>query len=415
MTNHDTIYNNLDDQNKSKTNYKKLLVVAKSCLTNTTASGISFAALRCLQKYYKPKNQSPSEVEDFSIGNPREFVGIKLVKNSWEFVAKESISGPAPKTSPALANIRIQNKQEYLEAVEGFIDHLVGAWDGPLKTPFENRSQQKNRKSIQAASRYKSLEEAFLDYQWENSDFIETTRKLLSFRRQIRSDDVINDKYKLYVTINLILRWGGVLKDHIAGKFLDMVLEDDLVEYIKWAKNSFSAKSNDWIEFPTPPAPNKLASDSGATKVYTMLCDGCVIYDDRVAASLCLLISDYVGEENELPSPLRLMSGKRGEQKNSRGGAQKTNRDPSTKRHRFIKKSTGIEHANSNLKANWIILTMAEKLMVQNNRFRHWVNQTCDDLYNEKADREERTWVAMRIIETSLFMAGHSVPRRLIK
>ena len=124
---------------------------------------------------------------------------------------------------------------------------------------------------------------------------------------------------------------------------------------------------------------NDLRMDSGTTKIFAFGSNGrSIIYDDRVAAALGLLVVRYLESlpatrrPGAVPEELQFMRGRR------------SDRNPSTVQFRFPgrEKGPGLVHARSNLRANWIINSVVEKL-----------NGAWDS----------------RMIEAALFMIGYKI------
>jgi hypothetical protein len=310
----------------------------------------------------------------------------------------------------------MMNKTEFIgkQQRRSLINYLAKCWDDfDNNLSFTNHSQQKFRKEQGKSSTYKSLNSAFYDYKLgenhENQeiDFISSTRDLVEMRKAIINayENVEDEKScELFVQLCRVLKWGGVLTNSITGPLLDKHLNGELSEYMTWVidEKPFDATSEELNVFDTPP--NKLLSDSGTTKIYSVVGDECIIYDDRVAAALCYLISKYVPADKPLPEELRLVRG-------IRVSSDQGNRDPSTPNHRFRAKGKDKEiHAQSNLKANWLISEVVKKLMRDNSDFKATVEESC----KEVGFRDEQ-WMAMRIYESALFMAGHTVPYTKLK
>ena len=297
------------------------------------------------------------------------------------------------------------SKKEFINKNKKLIQYISNSWNSFDGFTFENNSSGRYRKSTESKSIYASLREAYDDYRWDKKDFLDSTKNLIELKNSLRHQNTIfkkhngNNSADLFVIICRILQWGGVLDQNIAGKFLDKQVNGELASYLNWIidEKPFDASTTSFEVFRT--APSSLLSDSGATKIYTLSSDECIIYDDRVAASLGLLISRF-HESSPLPESLKLVVGKR-----SKKGS---NRDPSTQNHRFLlktsSKTTIEDHAYSNLKANWIISEVAKRLLNSEQSFQYLVKDCCS-----KASFNNELWVAMRIIESALFMAGHSV------
>jgi hypothetical protein len=297
-----------------------------------------------------------------------------------------------------------QKRDDFLLDQEPLINFMCRSWDNFERFKFENFSRKTNRKSHdEATSTYGSLKAAFEDYIWDSGDFSTSTRLLIKYRGELKSNIDASNSNDVFISICDILRWGGVLTVAIAGKFLDKHHANELLPYMQWIESSlpFDASSISLSVFDD--APSLLLSDSGATKVYSVLGNQCIIYDDRVAASLCYIISQFY-DGMELPQSIRLVTGASGSSANKYKG----NRNASSLTHKFSTKSLDkLPHAESNIKANWLIFRMVEQMLATNNEFCELVDAQC-----KKTKFNNRIWIAMRIVETALFMAGHTVPWR---
>jgi hypothetical protein len=297
----------------------------------------------------------------------------------------------------------VTDKSEFLNNHIDLIDYICSAWNDFDDITLQNPSSKRNRVSDTKVSEYSSLEQAFTDYQWNGESFENSTRLLLETRKNLLRLMREGTSAEIFVELCRVLHWGGVLTNAITGPVLLKHTRNELVDYFKWIIDSkpFDASSQNFKCFES--APSALLSDSGTTKIYSVINDQCIIYDDRVAASFCFLISRHFND-SQLPPHLTLVVGAR---KNGNG-----NRDPSNRAHRFLPKASQPcknEHARSNLKSNWIISAVASKLL-DNDQFKSRVNE-----YSEKLDFNNQLWIAMRILEASLFMAGHTVPYTALK
>lgn len=296
------------------------------------------------------------------------------------------------------------DKMQFLETHKSLVEYIVQAWSSFDHFEIKNRSKRKNRASDTPDSTYSSLHQAFIDYQWNGKSFAQGTKELLDFRIGIDKYIRERESAELFASLCTVLHWGGVLTNSITGPVLQKHLDNELIDYMEWIveRKPFDATVEQLNIFENPPS--LLLSDSGTTKIYAVVNDQCIIYDDRVAASFCYLISKYLKSQS-LPNSLQLVVGAR--------DSKRRNRDPSTAEHRFIKKSPRIcktEHANSNLKANWVISAVARQLRQDNSEFRDTVGA-----YTRELNCDNEQWIAMRIIEASLFMAGHAVPYTALK
>jgi hypothetical protein len=290
-------------------------------------------------------------------------------------------------------------KDHFLQKHVQLLTYLVSGWENLPGYEFTNSSSKNYRKSDNQTSTYFSLKSAYEDYSWDGDDFKLATQKLIVLKSELESALSVQDENRILIVAANILRWGGVLTTAIGGPFLDKNKKQQLGKYLLDIRLLFESDTVSREDFLT--ISDILLSDSGATKVYTLLCKYCVIYDDRVAASLGYIISKFIGAK-ELPDDLNLTTG----EKDSK---EKRNRNASSQNHTFRRKGATKKakshHAMSNVKANWLLEEVAIRLINENGSFRKEIEYISECLeYNEKR------WIALRVVEASLFMAGHNVP-----
>ena len=293
---------------------------------------------------------------------------------------------PMPPSEPV-------NKHDFLASHQPLVQLLVDCWDVfPNQEVFVNPSEKRYRRSDSDLSTYRSLSEAFQDFSWDKKNFIESTQALLVSRQRLNKSILRDSSSQLFVDLCEVLRWGGVLTTAIAGPLLDKHNNNSLLEYFNWilrCKPFDAANENaDLLA-----SNSELLSDSGTTKIYSVIGESCVIYDDRVAASLGRIITWYSKTEC-LSDDLRLVVGK-------------DKRNPGNKIHKFRVKSpyiSKVEHAESNLKANWLIDESVKRLLKVNSSFSQLVTEHATALKTN-----DTHWLAMRTFESALFMAGHTV------
>lgn len=302
-------------------------------------------------------------------------------------------------------------KDAFLRTHRELIDFLASCWATfPRNKKFENDSRPHFRKSDASSSSYQSLEQAFQDFQWEKKCFVASTISLLKSQSRIQESIKTGSQGELFADLCGVLRWGGVLTTAIAGPLLDKRENGQLIRYFSWISSikPFDAGTADLNILQTAPIEcGDLLSNSGVTKIYSVLGSSCIIYDDRVSAALGKIITWYLGDR-ELPNELKLVM------------SAKSSRNPSTCVQKFPtkiwtkteKKATQqvVKHAESNVKANWLIEAAVQKLRSENEHYEKLLRYVSTAVQNDIDDRKiDDLWLAMRIFESSLFMAGYSV------
>ena len=302
-------------------------------------------------------------------------------------------------------------KDAFLRTHRELVNLLASCWAAfPCNRKFENDSKPHFRKSDAGSSSYRSLEQAFQDFQWDKKCFVASTISLLKSQSRIQESIKTGSQGELFADLCGVLRWGGVLTTAIAGPLLDKREHGQLIEYFSWISSvkPFDASAEDLNILQTiPDECGDLLSNSGLTKIYSVLGSSCVIYDDRVSAALGKIITWYLGDR-ELPDELKLVM------------STKRSRNPSTCVQKFPTKIWAntekkaiqqvVKHAESNVKANWLIGAVVQKLRRENEHYEKVLRYVSTAVQDDIDDREiDDLWLAMRIFESSLFMAGYSV------
>lgn len=275
---------------------------------------------------------------------------------------------------------------------------MVQSWSAfPREQYFTNPSNSRYRKSNSDEAVYYSLSHAFEDFSWEKKSFIESTGILLQCKSQLVLSINGGSSGELFADLCEVLQWGGVLTTAIAGPLLNKHKEKKLKNYFQWVlkKLPFDADNQDYTELEKchERHTGELLSDSGTTKIYSVIGNSCIIYDDRVAACLGRMITWHLGNA-VLTEDIKFVVGI-------------GKRNPSTPTQKFVIKSgktTKLDHAKSNLRANWLVKSSVERLLLENASFRDVVANATKEFPNA-----DQTWLAMRIYESAMFMAGHTV------
>lgn len=123
-------------------------------------------------------------------------------------------------------------------------------------------------------------------------------------------------------------------------------------------------------------------SNSGFTKIHSLIIDDFVIYDSRVAAALGMLVFMFCKDTGKTSIPVELQFAHGGSRKNP--NSINDRRDPSSGVFKFPPiNSSHTVHVINNIKANWLLKKVVEK---SNSNF-----------------------VSLRQLEAALFMIGYDV------
>lgn len=288
------------------------------------------------------------------------------------------------------------------DIVKDFIHYICELWDKEDHSVInENKSKRRYRKSNSDVSIYHNLHEAFNDYHWDGLGITENTDDLIKYGKLIKNSE--NDLNAFFNCIK-VLSWGNVIIKSTVNSLISLCEDGNLKRYLNDYGAAMESNSTKEIMDLNKCYPSLFISDSGATKIACVISRRSIIYDDRVAAGLCLLIKKFLMAKgySYIPEELLLVAGKR--------SSNSTNRDPSDRTFRFKKVCTGLDHALSNLKANWLLGYSAEILKdkIDISAF----NQ--EALFFENGSEREH-WLRLRVLESALFMLGHSVPFTALK
>jgi len=291
------------------------------------------------------------------------------------------------------------NKREYLNSASGFIDYLSGVISGVEKFEhyYTGRSQVSTLKKP-----IKSLADALKEYKWPTGDnpigdFEENDFILSSISNDLRSAYKEGDETSLLSAIDECLLWGdGYKKANLYKSNLE-ILKGQVVsrgltykDYLALANSILECtdKSPSFGEFNRNNGP--FAMTAGITKVYALLNDDFIIYDSRVAAALGLFVTLYlekIGRDSIDPLiSFRWLGAKSGKSGNP------ANRNPSKPENNYIfdKINTHSQHAEWNVKANWVLAAALER---SGGKFAGYTGQK-----------------ALRAVEAALFMIGYDIP-----
>lgn len=300
-------------------------------------------------------------------------------------------------------------KSEYLSKVNGFIDYIL-AISQTLKHSYRDKSSKKKWRTnglLNAAGEYrKNEDDMYSGYRWKfncivpvfddgnefercKGETLQGSADALSKLQKYLEKQLANkNDLGAFLACKSVLKWGGVwsngndlrLYNHAKG------LADTLNLLNEKLKEHQSNDADD--EELARVIKEKFWMNAGSTKIFSLLLPDFCIYDGRVGAALGMLARNYCrankinGSEfpKELAFPWGLDKG------NGRGN--RSRRDPSDDRYRFPRLTNDtFSHALWNIRANWLIQALANKLKV-----------TSED----KID-------ALRRLEAALFMIGYDV------
>lgn len=281
-------------------------------------------------------------------------------------------------------------KSEYIGSphVQGFIKYIIALANGGDDTfvqNYETKQKPVHKFNIRIFS------QAYRQYSWNGKNYDQTTNKTNKLRKSIQNslengDQIecrIANQYACLVSALKILEWGGVYTGSVG--WLASVNDDGDVIYRINQAVAFLDGDNDDDAKKLFEGNNYLRSDSGTTKIYSLASKNSIIYDNRVGAALGRIAREYltVAKINNVPVELKFM----------RGSPANKTRNPSTKKYKFPVKETGYRHAQSNLRANWLLQEVIKGIT-----WHLW-----------DIDTNTKDITKLRAIEAALFMIGYDV------
>ena len=203
--------------------------------------------------------------------------------------------------------------------------------------------------------RCNGLRDAFLKYRWKRKAWAVNKTKLDAFRRELREANQTEDVRRVVTVCEHILKWGGVPAHNVA--YLHQrrpVLVRELQHVRDLLSRNRTPSKRDQCREPDNPA-TACRMNAGFVKIYSLLCDYCVIYDGRVGAALGLLTRQFCEARGRtaVPSALEFAFGTPKEARNTKNAKV---RDPSHGPLRFPKLGQDAQfHTVQVMRANWFV------------------------------------------------------------
>lgn len=265
------------------------------------------------------------------------------------------------------------NKNEYLDSpdVRNFINWFAKAIvDEGIAHSY---LQLKPKKYF----RFNGLQDALAQYYWKRRNFTSTVNLLNELKAQIRNGWG-NSSYTDVVTgAQRLMKWGGTEGNN---KWFEQASS---IESIKSDIHSLEGENICLVKISR--------FNSGLTKFYSLLLNDFIIYDSRVAAALQWFILKWCTEtdQKEIPNLLNLGSTSlRGSQTRNASSAQYVFQ----KIERLVLSKQPIEHVNSNIKANLLLVEVLKEVKA-----------------NKSAYHEQKLSSPLHALEAALFMWGYDL------
>ena len=205
-----------------------------------------------------------------------------------------------------------------------------------------------------------SLTDAFRQYRWNRESWRENNTRLDSYRRDLREAVGDDNVDRAADACERILRWGGVrarngvyLRSHRSS------LLDELRHLQAVIDGNHTPSPSEMRQDPSV-ADTECRMNAGFVKIYSLLCDHCVIYDGRVGAALGLLVRQFCEHTGRTTVPRRLAFAF-GSPKEARKARCRKLRDAGRNGLRFPRlRSSSLHHTAQLMRANWFLRSILE-------------------------------------------------------
>ena len=142
------------------------------------------------------------------------------------------------------------------------------------------------------------LYDAFRKYEWKGADWENTKKKLDLFRHDLREVFKYKDpdQSRIVCVCQDILKWGGVTngnKNYLKCR-QDFIVPE--LQNMKGLLSNDETPSKKDMRTPSDDPCKKYPEyrmNAGFAKIYSLLCDYCVMYDSRVGAALGFLVRGF--------------------------------------------------------------------------------------------------------------------------
>lgn len=192
------------------------------------------------------------------------------------------------------------NKTEYLNNsphAQGFIHYLSRLISGAASLDFaysfhhvKAPADFRERFGLQGTAR--TLEQLFERYYWNNTYYEANAEGLRRLQHELRTamgGEPVSSA-AVYEAVARIMDWGLGPAAAEANKRWAKEQGDRLPLLLAEGKRALESEAPDYSVF------QRVRMNAGYTKVFSLLCDGIIIYDSRVGAALCWLARRYLRE-----------------------------------------------------------------------------------------------------------------------
>ena len=248
------------------------------------------------------------------------------------------------------------NKKDYLnqEVVANFVSYLAKLINGTEALAFAYRFHSRHapadfhdkfRLTGGLTGTAQTLEDLFERYWWDKQYYDANAKTLTDLQKTIRialakSTTELNE---VRSAVEGIIKWG---LPHLAA-VQNMAWADTqgkhLPAFLLEGKKTLESENPNFGIFP------RVRMNAGYTKVFSLLCDGIIIYDGRVGAALCWLVRQFLkksAHSGPVPQALAFRWAP---------GRSPQNRNPAGDGFTFPRLTRDESWARANVHASWIL------------------------------------------------------------
>ena len=205
------------------------------------------------------------------------------------------------------------------------------------------------------------LADASRQYSWRGKSWRETMVGLDRLRHDLRDGVDRGNAHDVVAVCEQVLRWGGVSARNVPYLRSRRHVIVAQLQHLRavLAENRTPSRSETFFD-PDDPA-TECRMNAGFAKIYSLLCDYCLMYDGRVGAALGLLVRQFCEETGRsvVPHSLAFAFG------SAREGSNPKNpkvRNPSRGSLRFPKlRQDSRFHTKQVMRANWLLRRTLEE------------------------------------------------------
>lgn len=277
-------------------------------------------------------------------------------------------------------------------------DVSMKAWKKSIAT--QHGKEKSGEKEVWSCS---SLNDAFDQYWW-HGDYNKNESQLSELANEIREIQKPGySEQQLFISCIKILDWGQVYRGSIAW-LINALESGSLKRLILQGKALIESDAPDITPFCDS---GELRMDSGITKIYSLICDNSIIYDDRVASAMTLIAGRTFFNNTNLSLEEKSHLSKEIKNTESLGHGDSKKQKNKFNNPSYFSSQVKVEnHAQLNIYANWIIDEAINRSLKENTPKinRDWkVNINTDQASPDEISHLRRK------IEAALFMIGSDI------